>query len=185
MKDVKQQRSFSENTLIFTKAIFKILAKGGTLSVRLWKNYEEKKYFQDIGPQLKKRYEELETSYLEIKNRNESLVALSVNLSKYLSPQVYRSIFSGEKSVKVESSRKILTVFLTQKFDSTQYVNKIGGKIPILVAHSPKDEVISYFHKDTLIRENGSDKIKFCKLNGDHNNIDYNEKYLKMIKDYL
>jgi class 3 adenylate cyclase len=41
------------------------------------------------------------------------LEALSSKLSKYLSPQLYRSIFSGEQDVSIASKRKKLTVFFS------------------------------------------------------------------------
>ena len=34
-------------------------------------------------------------------------------MSKYLSPQLYRSIFSGEKNVDVTSQRKKMTIFFS------------------------------------------------------------------------
>ena len=41
------------------------------------------------------------------------LESLSSKLSKYLSPQLYKSIFSGEKNVEVASQRKKLTIFFS------------------------------------------------------------------------
>ena len=43
----------------------------------------------------------------------ETLQNLSTKLSKYLSPQIYESIFSGEKDVTLGSSRKKLTIFFS------------------------------------------------------------------------
>ncbi|MCP4697461.1 MAG: adenylate/guanylate cyclase domain-containing protein [Gammaproteobacteria bacterium] len=48
---------------------------------------------------------------LDIKNAQQE--ALSAKLAKYLSHQVYNSIFSGQKDVRVESCRKKLTVFFS------------------------------------------------------------------------
>ena len=45
--------------------------------------------------------------------KNRMLEALSSKLSKYLSPQLYRSIFSGEQDVAIASKRKKLTVFFS------------------------------------------------------------------------
>jgi class 3 adenylate cyclase len=44
---------------------------------------------------------------------NQQLVSLSKKLAKYLSPEVYNSIFTGEKEVKLETNRKKLTVFFS------------------------------------------------------------------------
>ncbi len=38
---------------------------------------------------------------------------ISLKLSKYFSPQVYESIFSGDLEVKIEARRKRLTVFFS------------------------------------------------------------------------
>ena len=45
--------------------------------------------------------------------KNRMLEALSSKLSKYLSPQLYRSIFSGEQDVAIASKRRKLTVFFS------------------------------------------------------------------------
>jgi class 3 adenylate cyclase len=47
----------------------------------------------------------------EAQETNRQLEGLSTQLSKYLSPQLYQSIFSGNKAVARVSSRKKLTVF--------------------------------------------------------------------------
>ena len=44
---------------------------------------------------------------------------LSTKLSKYLSPQVYSSIFTGQRSVEIASNRKKLTVFFSDIVDFT------------------------------------------------------------------
>jgi class 3 adenylate cyclase len=48
-----------------------------------------------------------------VTEKNQVLEALSSKLSKYLAPQVYNSIFSGEQSVEISSKRKKLTVFFS------------------------------------------------------------------------
>ena len=46
-----------------------------------------------------------------LSDQNNKLETLSSKLSKYLSPQVYDSIFSGKSEVRVGANRKYLTVF--------------------------------------------------------------------------
>lgn len=60
-------------------------------------------------------------SVLALKEKNEQLAQLSQSLSRYLSPQVYELIFSGQRDVKIESQRKKLTVFFSDiaNFTST------------------------------------------------------------------
>lgn len=49
----------------------------------------------------------------EIAREQEKAARLANNLAKYLSPQVWESIFSGKKSVRLETQRKKLTVFFS------------------------------------------------------------------------
>ncbi len=50
---------------------------------------------------------------MNLTQKTEQLKTISSELSKYLSPQVYESIFSGERSASIESQRKKLTVFFS------------------------------------------------------------------------
>jgi PAS domain S-box-containing protein len=54
-----------------------------------------------------------------VTEKNKALETLSTKLSKYLSPQVYSSIFSGSQEVKIASSRKKLTIFFSDIADFT------------------------------------------------------------------
>ncbi|SLN71786.1 Adenylate cyclase 1 [Roseovarius albus] len=55
----------------------------------------------------------------ELAANNEFLADISVKISKYLSPQVYKSIFSGEKDASISTERKKLTVFFSDIKDFT------------------------------------------------------------------
>jgi class 3 adenylate cyclase len=55
----------------------------------------------------------LEEANRLVTEKNRTLESLSSKLSKYLSPQLYKSIFSGEKNVDVTSQRKKLTIFFS------------------------------------------------------------------------
>ncbi len=55
----------------------------------------------------------------ELAGNNEFLAGISMKLSRYLSPQIYRSIFSGEKEVEISTERKKLTVFFSDIKDFT------------------------------------------------------------------
>ena len=48
-----------------------------------------------------------------ITQKNKELDALSTKLSKYLSPQIYHSIFTGAQNVEIASNRKKLTIFFS------------------------------------------------------------------------
>lgn len=51
--------------------------------------------------------------------KNKMLENLSTSLSKYLSPQIYESIFSGDTDVSLRTERKKLTVFFSDLKDFT------------------------------------------------------------------
>ena len=70
----------------------------------------ERKRAEEALVEAKRRSEEASKLVAE---KNRMLESLSNQLSKYLSPQVYASIFSGEQSVEIASKRKKLTVFFS------------------------------------------------------------------------
>jgi len=61
-------------------------------------------------------------------SKNEMLEELSSKLSKYLSPQIYESIFSGEQDVQLTSKRKKLTVFFSDIVDFTDTTDKMESE---------------------------------------------------------
>ena len=49
----------------------------------------------------------------ELTQANDFLASISMKLAKYLSPQIYKSIFSGQKDVAITTERKKLTIFFS------------------------------------------------------------------------
>jgi class 3 adenylate cyclase/PAS domain-containing protein len=84
------------------------VASGGTVTVIT--DITELKRTEQGLLEAKQRVEEANRLVIE---KNRTLESLSSKLSKYLSPQLYRSIFSGEKNVDVTSQRKKLTIFFS------------------------------------------------------------------------
>jgi adenylate cyclase len=85
------------------------------LSLGTWQ-IGDKHYFCGILRDITERKEaqqSLITANEELDEKNQELESLSGKLAKYLSKQVYNSIFTGQKDVKVESYRKSLTVFFS------------------------------------------------------------------------
>ena len=74
-----------------------------------------------LDSMVQQRTEELET-------RNRSLEGLSAKLSKYLSPQVYSSIFSGSQVAEIASERKKLTIFLSDIADFSATTDKLESE---------------------------------------------------------
>ncbi len=61
----------------------------------------------------------------ELEANNTFLAGISMKLSKYLSPQVYKSIFSGDKDVEISTERKKLTVFFSDIKDFTATTERL------------------------------------------------------------
>jgi class 3 adenylate cyclase len=56
------------------------------------------------------------------------LESLSTKLSKYLSPQLYNSIFSGAQNVEIDSKRKKLTVFFSDIAGFTETTDNLESE---------------------------------------------------------
>lgn len=100
-----QQRSGGQWILITERKT----GDGGTVAI-----------YSDITD-LKKREEELT-------RKSNALEQLSKQLAKYLSPQVYDSIFSGKQEVKLDSKRKRLTVFFSDLIDFTKTAERLESE---------------------------------------------------------
>jgi class 3 adenylate cyclase len=60
-----------------------------------------------------------------LETANEFLASLSMKISRYLSPQIYKSIFSGEKDVTIHTERKKLTIFFSDIKDFTSTTERM------------------------------------------------------------
>ena len=61
----------------------------------------------------------------ELETTNEFLASLSMKISRYLSPQIYKSIFSGQKDVTIHTERKKLTIFFSDIKDFTATTERL------------------------------------------------------------
>jgi len=64
----------------------------------------------------------------ELAEKSSALEQLSNQLAKYLSPQVYDSIFTGKQEVKVASNRKKLTVFFSDIAGFTETADRLESE---------------------------------------------------------
>ena len=64
----------------------------------------------------------------EVASKNKELETLSNKLAKYLSPQVYASIFAGKQQVELASQRKKLTVFFSDIAGFTETTDKMESE---------------------------------------------------------
>ncbi|MCB2106258.1 MAG: HAMP domain-containing protein [Rhodobacteraceae bacterium] len=85
---------------------------------------------QVVSADREKALRELEALNLNLEKRvkdrthdlasaNQKLATLSEQLSRYLSPQIYESIFEGRQAVEISTKRKQLTVFFSDVKDFT------------------------------------------------------------------
>jgi len=70
----------------------------------------------------------LHDAYEQISDKNKMLEGLSAKLSKYLSPQVFESIFSGKQEVRIASQRKKLTVFFSDIVGFTETTGNLEAE---------------------------------------------------------
>jgi adenylate cyclase len=89
-------------------------AEGGTVAV--YTNITEIKRAEEEVREAKRKADAANELVSEQKRE---LEVLSTKLSKYLSPQVYSSIFTGQRNVEIASNRKKLTVFFSDIADFT------------------------------------------------------------------
>ena len=88
--------------------------------------------FAEMGEKVLAREEELDSLVQErtraLAIRTEQLETLSNKLSKYLSPQLYTSIFHGRQEVEIASTRKKLTIFFSDLVDFTETTENLESE---------------------------------------------------------
>jgi len=97
--------------------------EGGTVAV--YTNITEVKRAEE---EIRMANSKLEQASDLVTEKNKELETLSTKLSKYLSPQVYSSIFSGSQEVKIASTRKKLTVFFSDIADFTSTTDDLESE---------------------------------------------------------
>jgi len=63
-----------------------------------------------------------------VTEKNSILEALSAKLSKYLSPQIYQSIFTGKQNVEISAKRKKLTIFFSDIAGFTETTDNLESE---------------------------------------------------------
>jgi class 3 adenylate cyclase len=61
----------------------------------------------------------------ELAESNDFLASISMKIAKYLSPQIYKSIFSGQRDVAISTERKKLTIFFSDIKDFTSTTERL------------------------------------------------------------
>ena len=97
-----------------------------------WKKKDGSKIWFRIAGDPVANEEEVLWTVVDITQRvhaHEKIEKLAVKLSKYLSPQVYDSIFSGKQNVKIEAYRKKLTVFFSDIKGFTELTDRLEPEV--------------------------------------------------------
>ena len=113
-----------------------LVANGGFGSVKDKQHYQEllksyQKLFRTTRRLMRlsdQNEQRLNDAAKVIARKNKELEALSTKLSKYLSPQIYNSIFTGAQAVEIASSRKKLTIFFSDVVNFTETTDKLESE---------------------------------------------------------
>jgi adenylate cyclase len=100
------------------------------LSLATWEVEGERFYSGIIRDLTERKVAEnaLQIANKALNEKNEQLEALSAKLAKYLSRQVYDSIFEGRTDVQVQSYRKELTVFFSDIQGFTDLTDRLEAE---------------------------------------------------------
>jgi adenylate cyclase len=111
IQEVSIVQPFAENLLAFKYLLiyFALLALTGASFIVMQRRQ---------AAQIQGMNRELETA-------NEFLASLSMKISRYLSPQIYKSIFSGQRDVIIQTERKKLTIFFSDIKDFTATTERL------------------------------------------------------------
>ncbi len=105
--ELQKQRKLAEEANLSAKE------KARELDKLLKKQKLEVLLRKNLADEMQKQKElAINAQQLALEKKNE-IEAISNQLSKYLSPQIYNSIFSGEKKADIVSQRKKLTIFFS------------------------------------------------------------------------
>ncbi len=118
IEEIDIHRAIAPNVLAFKWLLlyFACAAAGGWLFVR--RQRRQARIIQAFN-------EQLGLANGQLGQANAFLGTLSAKLSKYLSPQLYRSLFLGEKDAKVATERKKLTIFFSDIVDFTPTTERL------------------------------------------------------------
>jgi len=119
-----QDGDYNINIVIHEDKEFNDIAKTFNQMAKSIKNNQA-----TLEKKIELRTEELQFALKDTQSQKNVLENLSTKLSKYLSPQVYESIFSGKQDVVLESKRKYLTVFFSDIKGFTNLTDSVETEI--------------------------------------------------------
>ena len=127
----------------------------------------EKKRLRDLDrvrlTQLQTEKDRTEAANKLVTEKNQILENLSSKLSKYLSPQIYQSIFRGEQNVEISSKRKKLTICFTDIAGFTETTDNLESEelTNVLNHYLTEMSVIALQHGATIDKFIGDAMLLF------------------------
>ena len=105
---------------------------------------------------------------------NDFLAGVSAKLARYLSPQIYASIFSGERDVTIQTERKKLTIFFSDIKDFTATTERLQPEelTQLLNEYLTEMSAIALRHGGTIDKFIGDAMVVFF---GDPNTLGVKE----------
>ena len=99
----------------------------------------------------------------QLARTNDFLASISTKISHYLSPQIYKSIFSGEKAVTIHTERKKLTIFFSDIKDFTATTERLEPEelTGLLNEYFTEMSTIAFAHGGTVDKFVGDAVIVF------------------------
>jgi class 3 adenylate cyclase len=113
--------------IVLKRRVFERLDRMGD-AVRAFADHRDRSLVDPIEDEIGEISGSLIHYMTLIEKRESELQQLSNQLAKYLSPQVYESIFRGNQEVKVASSRKKLTVFFSDIAGFTEEADRLQSE---------------------------------------------------------
>ena len=99
----------------------------------------------------------------ELAEANNFLAAVSIKIAKYISPQIYKSIFSGQRDVTIATERKKLTIFFSDIKDFTATTERLQPEdlTALLNEYFTEMSAIALTHGGTLDKFIGDAMLVF------------------------
>ncbi|SES45270.1 adenylate/guanylate cyclase domain-containing protein [Rhizobium sp. NFR03] len=121
----------------------------------------------------------------DLESANEFLASISMKISRYLSPQVYKGIFSGQKDVVVQTERKRLTIFFSDIKDFTATTERLQPEAltEMLNEYLTEMSAIAAMHGGTLDKFIGDAVLVFFGDPETHGAVEDAKACLRMAVD--
>lgn len=98
---------------------------------------------------------------------------------------ILQSGFYNLKELISDISHSFISFLLQSKFNNIDYIKKINNKIPIILLHSPKDEIIKIKHAYKILKNSNIKKENLLIISGYHNSPVINSDNLNKIKKLI